>query len=200
MRLCDESHRAGYERHLVPGGGRCLGWLQVNLNPRARLALPLLLGALALGQAPSVIHGADLFRGAAGFSNHGPACLACHSVGGLPAPNGGTLGPDLTHAYSHLGAPGLEDALKTLYFPAMTPLYQAHPLTVAEQHDLAAFLQQADGARPPQLTAALAVLAGVLFLLVLAITWIVGRRRLRGVRRRLVEDARAAFHSQGAAR
>jgi len=152
----------------------------------------------ARAQAPSTAptsaaQGEALFSGAVPLANRGPACIACHSAAGLRFPNGGTLGPDLTHVYSRMGPRGVLAALTTLYFPAMTPLYLRHPLAPPERRDLTAFLQQADTASPPRhATAFIAGMAGMLFLLLLGITARLGRTRLRGVRRRLLANARLA--------
>jgi len=142
--------------------------------------------------ADAVERGEMLFSGQTALAHGGPACIACHSVGGLPFPNGGTLGPDLTQATSRMGYEGIQSALKTLYFPAMVPLYQTRPLTPEEQQDVAAFLQHAQAAGAPVATGQVAAIAGVIFLLLVFIAWRAGRGRLRGVRRQLIETARAA--------
>jgi hypothetical protein len=144
--------------------------------------------------------GAQLFEGRQPFAKRGPACVACHSVGGLPFPNGGTLGPDLTHVTRRMGAQGVQVALATLYFPAMLPLYRTKPLTQAEQEDLAAFFERADARPPPSHTWQVAALAGLIFVAFMLITGWAGRKRLRGVRRQLVANARAAAAKHAAAR
>lgn len=135
--------------------------------------------------------GESLFAGRIQFHNRGPACISCHSIGGLPFPNGGTLGPDLTNAYTLLGQPGAQAAIHTLYFGVMTPIYDQHPLTSEEQADLLAFLKQSQTANQPQwitqtVIFAAIVLAGIL-LLITAIVW---RRRLISVRGALVDRVR----------
>ena len=156
----------------------------VALGARAQAApLPLL---------DAVQQGEMLFSGQTPLAHGGPACIGCHSVGGLPFPNGGTLGPDLTQATFRMGNEGIQSALKTLYFPAMVPLYKTRPLTADEQQDMAAFLQHAEASAPPAPTRQVAAIAGVIFVLLVLITWRAGRGRLRGVRRRLVEHVRAS--------
>lgn len=135
--------------------------------------------------------GAQLFSGQRRFVGGGPACIACHSVGGLPFPNGGTLAPDLTHVSRRMGAQGVQVALATLYFPAMVPLYRSKPLTMAEREDLTAFFERADSAAASSDTWQVAALAGLVFVALLLITGWMGRARLGSVRRRLVDDARA---------
>lgn len=145
----------------------------------------------AAKQAGDVAAGAALFSGTLRFTRGGPACLACHRANGLPFPNGGTLGPDLSQAYTRMGAPGIDSALTTLFFPAMYPLYRTRPLTAQERADVAAFLQSA--ASQPQASSAgeIAGLSVILFVIFMLIIAFAGRHRLTGVRRRLVESARA---------
>ncbi|MDE3135910.1 MAG: hypothetical protein KGL59_05020 [Acidobacteriota bacterium] len=140
-------------------------------------------GAIAAGEA--------LFAGRARMQNGGPACVTCHTSAGIPFPYGGTMGPDLTKEYSKLGPQGLAVALKTLYFPAMTALFQNHPLTASEQQQLAAFFQSIDQRKPPRSPArALIMLSTVVLAGLFFWTWLaVGRRRVRSVRQKLLEEA-----------
>ncbi len=136
-------------------------------------------------------HGELLFSGRIQFQNKGPACISCHSIGGISFPNGGTLGPDLTNAYTTLGPPGARAAIHTLYFGVMTPIYDQHPLIPEEQADLLAFLKQSETAKQPQWIAQTLILvalgfAGILF----PITALVWKRRLRSVRWALVNRVR----------
>jgi mono/diheme cytochrome c family protein len=147
--------------------------------------------ATALPSPEEIAAGEALFSGRVPMRNGGPACITCHTAAGISFPYGGTMGPDLTKEYSKLGPKGLAIALKTLYFPAMTPLFQHRPLTQKEQTQLASFFQSIDQRpEPPSptvtlLVASLVVLAG-LFLW----TWLaVGRRRVRSVRQALLERA-----------
>jgi mono/diheme cytochrome c family protein len=158
--------------------------MSVALTARAQSAPPPTAGAVHRGEL--------LFSGQTRFARGGPACIACHSVGGLPFPNGGTLGPDLTQATTRMGNEGIQSALKTLYFPAMVPLYKIQPLTAEEQQDLAAFLRDAAATAPTGTTRQVAAIAGLIFLLLVLVTWRAGRGRLGGVRRRLIATARAA--------
>jgi len=139
----------------------------------------------------STVRGKELFSGEVHFENGGPPCAACHSIAGLSFPNGGTLGPNLTHEYGKLGPQGTAIVLKTLYFPAMSPIYDSRPLTPQEQADLQAFLKEtATSHEAPSDTLAIAV-AGLLgFFVLLIVTRAVWRDRLRSVRRRLLEKAR----------
>lgn len=134
--------------------------------------------------------GEQFFTGRIPFRNGGPPCSACHRVSGLPFPSGGSLGPDLTRTYSKLGSEGLDTALHTLFFPAMAPLYDPHPLTVSEQADLKAFFKEANS-RPmmSDLTPVAAGIAVIGFAILMFITWALWRDRLQSVRRTLVETA-----------
>ena len=124
----------------------------------------------------------------------GPPCMACHSIAGIGALGGGALGPDLTLALSKYGGDaGLASVLAAIPFPTMSPIFGRRPLTGEEQAHLRAFIGQAavverSPAAVGQLTvlaiAGAAVLAGIVHL-----SW---RRRLAGVRRRMVEGTRLA--------
>lgn len=138
----------------------------------------------------SAERGKLLFTGQIPFQNGGPPCSACHSISSLSFPNGGTLGPNLTGAYVKLGPEGMDAALETLYFPAMAPLYDPHPLTIPEQANLKEFLKQASSQPPaPDITVLVAVIALLGFIVLVLITWFVWRNRSTGVRRALLERA-----------
>jgi mono/diheme cytochrome c family protein len=139
-------------------------------------------------QPGSAAAGERLFSGAVRFANGGPPCLSCHDVAGLTFPHGGVLGPDLTGSWAKYGPLALAPVLNTLYFPTMVPIFTTRPLTPAERGDLAAFLR-AEAGKVPATGATVELLAlgslGVAVLLVLA--WLAWPRRLRGVRRGLLE-------------
>ena len=137
--------------------------------------------------------GRDLFVGRLRFRNGGPPCASCHSLAGLPFPGGGTLGPDLTREFSRLGPDGMQTAMQTLYFPAMTPIYDRRPLTADEQADLIAFFQQTSNqASSVRNTVIIMCLGVAVFVSLLVITELVWRDRLTSVRGRLVARARRA--------
>ena len=121
------------------------------------LTVPLIAQPSAsVGSEPdSVAAGRALFLGTVRFQNGGPACSACHSVAGLAFPAGGTMGPDLTRGYSKMGPEGLNSALETLFFPAMTPLFRYRPLTLNERRDLAALFESVDRQQPATPTPAI---------------------------------------------
>lgn len=138
----------------------------------------------------SAPRGEQLFTGRTHFRNGGPACISCHSIAGLPFPNGGTLGPDLTRAYKKLGPRGTQSAMQTLYFRVMTPIYNAHPLAPDEQVDLIAFLEQAEAKPESQWNTQIVFLASLLLSgVLLALTGFLWRDRVKSVRQTLVDRA-----------
>ncbi len=147
----------------------------------------LVAGAPGLFAQGSTVRGEALFTGQARFQNGGPACGSCHTVAGIRFPKGGTMGPDLTHEYAKLGPTAMQATLETLYFPAMNALFSPRPLTPEEQLDLSAFFQSVDRNGAENLTAGLGLIALIGFAILLGITWIKGRGRIRSVRRSLLE-------------
>lgn len=138
----------------------------------------------------SPAQGERLFTGTTHFRNDGPACVSCHSIAGLPFLDGGTLGPDLTHAYKKLGPTGAQSAMQTLYFKVMTPIYGVRPLFPDEQADLMAYLQQAESRAESQWNTEILLLAALgLGGIFVAITGFVWRDRVRSVRGALVQRA-----------
>jgi hypothetical protein len=136
--------------------------------------------------------GQSLFSGSIRFENGGPPCASCHSASGLTFPNGGSLGPDLSQIVSKLGPQGTDVALQTLYFPTMRPIFDARPLTTAEQKNLKAFLDQArSGPSPPNILPVAASIALIGLLILLALSWGIWRHRLRNVRKSFVQSASA---------
>jgi len=138
----------------------------------------------------SASRGKELFMGKVPFRNGGPPCASCHSIAGIPFPNGGTLGPDLTQAYAKLGPQGVQPAMQTLFFNVMTPIYDQHPLTAQEQSDMIAFFQEAASGRTSHWnTHIIAAIAFIGFAILLVITGVIWQDRLKSVRRTLVEKA-----------
>ncbi|HKW76537.1 MAG TPA: hypothetical protein VJN64_13495 [Terriglobales bacterium] len=124
------------------------------------------------------------------MQNRGPACITCHTAGDLTFPAGGTMAPDLTHESSKLGPEGMHYALRTLYFPAMNALFLKHQLTPQEELDLSAFFEQTDQSKAEDRTTA--IFAGAAFaglVLLVAITWFLGRGRVYSVRKAMLQRA-----------
>jgi mono/diheme cytochrome c family protein len=130
--------------------------------------------------------GRVLFIGGTQLANGGPACISCHSVAGVGALAGGTLGPDLTNVYDRYGEPGLAAALTGLPFPSMRGVFTEKPLTEDEAADLFAYFAQANQrtSEPVNVYFVLIGLGG--FLLLLLLSQLIWRKRLRAVRAPLV--------------
>lgn len=135
--------------------------------------------------------GRQLFVGRRRLANGGGACVSCHSVPGVGPLGGGTLARDLTGAATLYG-PGLPQVLQNPPFPLMQAVYGARPLTAEETNHLGAFLQtiaqNEASARPRALPFPAAGLGGMVVLLIL--TGVIWRGRLRGVRKPLIGDRR----------
>lgn len=140
---------------------------------------------LPAGDATS---GKAYFVGDKRFENGGPQCMSCHSVAGIGSLGGGNLGPDLTTSgfvqsdaafASFMGAPSTQ---------TMGSIWANTPLTPQEQADLYAFLSKATVTqREPSalLQIALLAIAGAALLIALAnFYW---GKRLRGVRKPMIE-------------
>jgi len=149
-------------------------------------------GGAALPTGDAVV-GKALFVGNRRFANGGPQCMSCHSIAGIGALGGGNLGPDLTaNGYAKYGE-GLSSFLSAPPTVTMNAVWQATPLTVQEQADLYAFLKEASvSGRPTQALWQIAVLsiAGTVGLIALAQGY--WGKRLRGVRRPMIERTFAA--------
>jgi hypothetical protein len=174
---------------------RRANWRTVGVH---LLAAAVLFGSVFLSTVvaqtdspESIRAGESLFRGTTRLANKGPACATCHAVASLPFPSGGTMGPDLTHEYSRIGLVGLQGSLQTLFFPTMAPLYANRPLTTDEQGDLLAFLKDADQGRYAEGTPTIrfGIVAVIGCLILLGVTWTLGRRRVRSVRHALLKRA-----------
>lgn len=140
--------------------------------------------------AGSVARGRALFTGRVHFQNGGPACAECHTIAGLGFPGGGTLAPDLTGSYERVGPVGMQYAVRTLFFPAMEPIYRKHQLTLSEQTDLLAFFAAAPTQPAPDHTGTVILIAVIGCLILFALTGFFWRDRVRGVRAPLVRRAR----------
>ena len=143
--------------------------------------------------AEDVASGRALFRGTQPLTNGGPACISCHTVGGVGGLGGGRLGPDLTKVFEKyetrkkLGAWLSSPATQT-----MLPTFREHPMEPDEILALIAYLQEtaktqeADDS-PSALIFVLLGLGGAAgVLVVFGGVW---RERFRGVRRPMVEAA-----------
>lgn len=135
-------------------------------------------------------NGRRIFLGTRQLTNHGPACVSCHTVGSLGGLSGGRLGPDLTRAYERLqGRKGLAAWMLAPATDVMRPVFSARAMTNEEIVPLVAFLEAEArlGTEDPgtsRVTFLLFGLAGVVLSFVVADgLW---RHRFRAVRRPLV--------------
>ncbi len=136
-------------------------------------------------------NGEAIFLGEVKLKNGGPFCIGCHRIDDTGLLGGGTLGADLTNAYTKYGDAGLEGILSNLPFLTMRPIFSNHTLTANERADIRAFLKASAG-QPEVNKEPLVIgisLAG--FLALMALIAFVWRDRLQGVRQELVKRARA---------
>jgi hypothetical protein len=151
-------------------------------------------GADQPAEAGDVERGRALFMGYQHFENDGPACMGCHSVGSNGLLGGGALGPDLTSVTTRRSADELTATLGstvTTLSPVMLPIYKEEPLTAAEQRDLIAFFGASVGEAETNYEILLLSISTAGFLGVIVAIQIIYRKRLRGVRKPLVEKANA---------
>lgn len=147
-----------------------------------------------------IISGKELFAGQILLANGAPSCNSCHSVNGIGAFGGGTLGPDLTAVNVKYRDPELISILQAPNFPTMNTIFANHKLTDEEVVQLFAYLQNAKQANPtanvvPTEAAAVTdprflVLGFAIAALVLICLNIFWRKRTHGVRKEMVRRAR----------
>ncbi len=183
-----------------------------KLNTQARiltaLVLVLLIGALLLMQtfvalaapptqtppAGNADVGKNLFTGANRFQSGMAPCIACHSIAGIGALGGGTLGPDLTQSFTRYGGDnGMAAILANIPFPTMKAVFgEDLVLNQEEQAEVRAFLEQASVAqRPTEAVWQLTGLAIVGVAIFLGLSHLVWRRRIHKVRQPMVTRQRA---------
>lgn len=140
--------------------------------------------------------GLQLFTGKTALSNRGTACISCHTIQGVGALGGGTLGPNLTAVNLRYRDPELISILRHPNFPTMNSVFATHPLTDEEMVQLFALLQ--DAKKTAQTTPFTASTTDFKFpligagMLVVALagmnfTW---KNRHRGVREEIVRRSR----------
>lgn len=141
-----------------------------------------------------VTTGRALFTGAQRLKNGGPACISCHTVRGLGGLSGGRLGPDLTLVFERLqGRKGLTAWLTNPASPTMMPVFKTTPIDPNEVLPLVAMFESTakhggQDDSTARLNFALIGLGGlVVGLVAIDSIW---KKRLRGVRRELVDRKR----------
>jgi mono/diheme cytochrome c family protein len=143
--------------------------------------------------ANDIAAGRDLYEGRRGLAHRGPSCVSCHrleSIGGL---GGGTLGPDLTRVDQRLGGTrGLTAWLGNPRTRVMRAVFRNQPLAENETLSLAAMLGDTSSREPAarSRTSAFVATGAVGALVTLALMAVLWSRRLRAVRRPLVDAAR----------
>jgi len=95
-----------------------------------------------------IVAGKELFAGQIHLANGAPSCNSCHSVNGIGALGGGTLGPDLTAVNIKYRDPELISILQAPNFPTMNTIFANHKLTDEEVVQLFAYLQNAKQVNP----------------------------------------------------
>lgn len=144
---------------------------------------------LPVGDATS---GKAYFVGDKRLENGGPHCISCHSIAGLGSLGGGNLGPDLTTSGFVKSSAAFASFMSAPSTQTMGSIWANTPLTPQEQADLYAFLSKASVTqREPSalLQIALLAIAGAALLIALAnFYW---GKRLRGVRKPMIERSRA---------
>lgn len=156
-------------------------------------------GAAKAPPAGDPATGERLFSGTLTYANGAPSCLACHAIAGTSGFGGGTLGPDLTRTYADYGEDGIVPVLADFPFPTMKPVYDGRPLTIEEQAHVKAYMRAASegGSLPSRTTGCILLYALGGAAVVFALPHLVFRRRLRVVRRELLD---AAARPKGSAR
>jgi hypothetical protein len=163
---------------------RTIGYSQVSGMTVSRS------GIVKASPDQNVKRGQDLFMGYAHFENDGPPCMGCHNVGSNGLLGGGAMGPDLTNVSTRLSPTELAATLANPG-PVMKPIFSEHPLTAGEQADLIAFMNASSGQRETNREWVVIAISLAGFLAVIGLIQLLYRRRLRGVRKPLVEKARS---------
>ncbi|NJD60037.1 MAG: cytochrome C [Anaerolineales bacterium] len=135
-------------------------------------------------------NGRALFLGDIHLKNGAPFCIGCHNNDDTGILGGGTLGPDLTEAFTKYGDAGLEEILSNLPFPTMRLIFSNHTLTISERADIRAFLKESAGKPVVNKEPWIILISLVGFgasLIAFAFIW---RNRLQGVRKELLNNYR----------
>lgn len=136
-------------------------------------------------------NGKAIFLGWVHLKNGAPFCIGCHNIDDTGILGGGTLGPNLTDAYSKYGDVGLEGILSNLPFLTMRPIYANYSITEQEKADLRAFMKSVAGAPKVNKEPLVIGISLAGFLSLMGVIGLVWRNRLRNVRRQLVEKSRS---------
>jgi mono/diheme cytochrome c family protein len=159
------------------------------MRPHLLLALAA-LGAAARPDGASAAgdprRGEALYLGAVKLENGGAPCLACHALSGHGLAWAASFGPDLSAVPASYDADALEGVLVDVPFPSMGPIYRAHAIMPGERADLVAFLLETRAVPPHEdARGRLALEAGAIALVLLAVLVLLDRRRMPPLRARL---------------
>jgi len=138
--------------------------------------------------------GSGIFMGTVALKNSGPPCMSCHAVQGIKFFGGGTLAPDLTTVFErYQGRKILATWLSAPATPTMGSVYKRYQLEGEEILALVAYFQSTLARNPEDVSIArlnfmLIGLVGTL--LIIGLFDIIWNKRLRTVRRALVQDKR----------
>lgn len=134
--------------------------------------------------------GKALYVGAAAFEKGGAPCLACHGIANIGNAGGANYGPDLSSLHADYGAEGVAAVLESLVFPSMEAIFAERPLTEQERLDLTAYFGQVSGQPPTALGTTLNGDVALTTVILFGFIALAGWRRMKGVRRSLVEQIR----------
>ncbi len=144
--------------------------------------------------AADVADGRAIYEGGYRLAAGGPACIGCHTIGGVGGLGGGHLGPDLTKIFDKHGSRlKLGTWLSGPATVTMLPTFRDHPMKPDEILSIVAFLKdastnQTEDTAPRGLLFTLLGLGGAVGVVFLFNRlW---RRRFRAVRGPLVREAR----------
>jgi mono/diheme cytochrome c family protein len=155
--------------------------LTVRPTPIATQGINLPQGNAANGEA--------IFLGYSPLKNGAPFCIGCHRIDDTGLLGGGTLGPDLSNAYTVYGEAGLDGILSNLPFLTMRPIYANNSFTDQEKADLLAFMKSVAGEPTVDKEPVIIGISLAGFLVIMLAFAIVWRNRIRSVRKQLVEHA-----------
>ncbi|MBI5473948.1 MAG: c-type cytochrome [Ignavibacteriae bacterium] len=136
--------------------------------------------------------GQGIFMGTIATKNGGPSCMSCHTVQGIKLFGGGTLAPDLTTVFErYQGRKTLSTWLSAPATPTMQSAFKKQALEGEEILALVAYFQSTLARNPEDVSAErlnfiLVGLAGAL--LVMGLFDVIWNKRLRTVRRALVQE------------
>ena len=129
--------------------------------------------------------GHALFVGERHFAK-GPACIACHNVGGTGTLEGGTWAKDLSGVVGRLGPQGIASILKAPPFPPMDVAYGANTFSDQEIADLIAYLDTAPPTGGPPQSSYFVLISGFMVAVLAVAASLIWRGRARGPREPII--------------